>query len=792
MTRLPRARLLARALPGAAVALAVYLSSLGVLADSVSAGDKATGRIDLEASLEPADLAPGGSGTLIIRATLLNKEHDLEHYIYAAGEKALTWTPLAAPGVTYDVAGATLSPPMAVEDEGSTYQAWMNEFELRVPVTLGPDTAPSTQVGAALTYSGCIKSTGCYAPVKDHKVSVALPGGAGGGVLADSTPVGSTVGIDVANGGTASIDYDEDKGEVIVTFVPAFLHHMYGPGTTEPGTVPIGVEPVASEGVTWGPVAIEADDVIEMPVSVRVPVTKTDAVRELAVRVTFSACDDAGCKGPVQGERLTLRWPGAKAAPEEAPKGADAQKTGGLLFPVIEGDTLDKSLAPVADDAGAVQAAAEESLLLAMGLLFLMGIGLAFTPCVLPIIPITVSVITGGNADIPKQRLSALLLTYVAGLSLAFATMGTIAAGVGGSLSAAFAMPGVQWSIAILFIGLAFSMIGVYELQPPAWLMKLQGGAQKRSGSLIGAFMFGILGAIIASPCTAPAVAGALIVVAKTGSLAIGFWMFFAFGLGMGTVFFAAGALNFLARPGPWMVWVRYTFGMLLFGVALYYLYSGGLVSTPVLWIMGLVITVLAVVGVAWHLRTKEYEEPARARRRGLEVGAMWLAALVLVAILGSHQSGEWVYVKDRAHLAQLVKEANAEGKPVVVDFWAEWCHYCKEYDKLIEGDEDLKAQFERVAKLKVDLTDDAERWDLRHAVGLTLPAQPYMVFIDREGRIRKGADVTQWNGDGEAGIAQLRARLAVVLGGETTEAKPVEAGATPGTKSDTEPGAPR
>lgn len=772
----------ARLLVASVLALAVLV--VFATPEAAQAGDKSSGRIDIDVALEPADAAPGSDATLVFTLKPLDKAaHELPgaHFIYAAGEKAIRYEAVEAAGVTYHLDKASRSDPQDVKDFEEVHKAWIEPFEIRVPVTLGEDLAEGTKLGLDFHYFGCLQGVACYGPVKSHVVTVTYGTAQGAGSTLDGStggaavdpdvaaePTGGTAGDEFSDGGSAEVMFDEAAGEVVVTFTPAFNHKMYGVG--KDGNIAIGVKPVEADGVTWGKPTSDATPEFEIGAKIRIPVEREDDVRELQVLVTFQACDAmiGACKPPVQDQPVTIRWPDADEptpepiAPTAAPTPED---TGGLLFPVVEGDSLEGKVPPVEDESSLVQETVEKSPLLGMGLLFLIGLGLAFTPCVLPIIPITVSVITGGNADIPKKRLTSLLLMYVLGLSLAFASMGTFAAVAGGSLSAAFTMPAVQWGIALIFIALAFSMIGVYELQPPAWLMKLQGGAQKRSGSMIGAFLFGILGAIIASPCTAPAVAGLLIVTAKTGDVAIGFWLFFALGLGMGAVFFAAGALNFLMRPGPWMVYVRYTFGMLLFGAALYYLYSGGLISTTALWIMGLVIGGLAAYGVSWHLRTKEGEVPKTAHGRGLQVAVMWIAVTAFVAVIAAHESGDWIYVKDREHLAQLVEEANAEGKPAVVDFWAEWCFYCKEYDKLIEGDEELKKLFTRVKKIKVDLTDDAERWDIRHAVGLEAAAQPYMVFIDRKGRIRKGADVTQWYGDGEPGIEQLKARLAIVLG---------------------------
>nr|MDJ0523620.1 cytochrome c biogenesis protein CcdA [Planctomycetota bacterium] len=563
--------------------------------------------------------------------------------------------------------------------------------------------------------------------------------------------------------GGAQVRLSKDGKEIIVTFAPTFGWYFYGPDD-QTGSIQVSVEPVPTEGVEFGEVTLPPGEKITslMPYEVKVPFTRADSAKAIELKVVWQGCSEEGtCNNP-RRESFRITWPGGADEPAPAKEPDQPVEQGEVLFPVVEDDEIGSE-----SDSSVIQRLMRDSPLLGFGFIFIIGLGLAFTPCVLPIVPITVSVITGGNADIPKKRLTGLLGTYVGGLALTFGAMGVIAALAGGGLATAFTLPAVQWGIAILFIALSFSMIGVYELQPPAWLMNLQGGAQKRQGSVLGAFLFGCLGAVIASPCVAPVVAGMLIVTANTGSIPLGFFMFFTLGIGMGTVFFSAGALNFLMRPGPWMIWVRYVFGMLLFGVALYYLKSGGHISEAALWGMGVGVSVLAMLGVAWHLRTKEGESAGPARMRGIKVATLFMASVVAVFFITKKPEGllDWIYVEDSEHLVALVEQAKSEGKPAVVDFWAEWCYYCKEYDKLIAAEPEVRERFEQVMRIKVDLTDDDQRWDVRHAVGQEAPLQPFLVFIDRQGRIRRKADVDKFLDPEE-----IVKRLDLILNSEPVE----------------------
>jgi len=663
----------------------------------------------------------------------------------------MTYEPLKAPGVAYDLDSIQLSDSHVWKDEmGDPADVWEGSFEFRIKIALAADVAPGTKVGMAFTYNGCIENVGCYPPVVGQRAFVAIGSPSAAPQL--SSPA-------EREEGGVHFEIDEAKGELLITFQPQFGWHFYGPDD-ESGASQVAVEPVMAKGVEWGEVKLPAAGEIEGAYKVHLAFQREPGVPEIAVKVKWAGCRSGafGTCNPPREELLRVVWGGGHLTPEPV---AEAVPEGEVLFDVVENDDIAGSR-----DTGMMARLLAGNPFVAFGSIFLIGLLLAFTPCVLPIIPITVSVITGGNADIPKGRLAGLLLTYVIGLSLAFATMGVVAALAGGSMSAAFENAGVQWAIALVFLVLAFGMLGVYELQPPAFLMKLQGGAQRRSGSFIGAFLFGCLGAIIASPCTGPAIAGLLLAVAQSGNAVQGFLLFLTLGLGMGAVFFAAGSLNFVMRPGPWMVWVRYGFGAVLVGAAFYYLGSGQLISESTLYVGGLIVAILALFGVAWHLQHKEGEQPRQARWRGLQVAVLLVGVTALVGFL-THRSEnllKWTYVRDTDHLVKLVEEANAQGKPVVVDFWAKWCHFCNEYDELIAGNPSLRKRFEQVARIKVDLTKDSKRWDLRHAVGLKLQAQPYMVFIDRKGRIRRNADVVEWMGAKE-GPQQLKARLDLILG---------------------------
>ncbi len=639
---------------------------------------------------------------------------------------------------------------------------------------VAPPVAPSPDVPAAPV----------DAPVAPAPVDAAPP------VAAGPAPVSTLANASISTP-EAKVGVVATTAAFVVTFEPAEGHHLYPLGSED--GVPVSVEGKPSAGVTWGKASappLGAPDIHEA-YTVTIPYTDASAGKAaLAVAVSWQACLDTGiCRQPEAPHRFELRRAAdGKLSLEETMDGVPAAPTV-VVAPPVAADgapgAAPKASGPVAASGllFEVSGRAEEGFIertwrtsgyLILGILFAIGIGLAFTPCVLPIIPITVSIVGGGNASVSKGRMAFLLTCFVLGLSMAFGTMGLISAKAGASFSAAFQSPVALWVIAGIFTVLAFGMFGVYELQPPAWAQRLQGGA--KGGNPVGAFLFGGMSALIASPCTGPVIAGLIVFTAQSGNSLLGFLMFVSLGLGMGAVFFAAGSLNLLMKPGPWMVWVRHFFGALLVGVALYYLRNAGKIDGPALVVGAVVIAALAAVGIRRHLIHREAEDPRVARSTALKVATMTLAFSLLAGVLtggllpdraiadeGS-TSLEWAKPTSREALVAEVEKAKRDGIPTVVDFWAKWCTYCKAYDRVIESNPDVLAAFRKVHRVKIDLTDDDRPWEagIRDGLGVPRDQQPFLVFIDASGRIRRDLDLPEWKKAGSADA--LRQRLGELL----------------------------
>jgi thiol:disulfide interchange protein len=208
----------------------------------------------------------------------------------------------------------------------------------------------------------------------------------------------------------------------------------------------------------------------------------------------------------------------------------------------------------------------------------------------------------------------------------------------------------------------------------------------------------------------------------------------------MGAVLFAAGSMNLLMKPGPWMVWVRHGFGVIMVGAALFYLASAGLLSHPTgVLALGLSVAVLVGLGIARHLVKGQGQPVGAAASQSARVAVLVSAATLLVVLITKPASGDltWTTITSREHVLAEVAAARREGKGTVIDVWATWCPKCKYYDKKIEDSKETLDAFRGLKRLRLDVTDD--NFDsLRAELRIPRVQQPYMVFIDRDGFQRK------------------------------------------------------
>jgi thiol:disulfide interchange protein DsbD len=328
-----------------------------------------------------------------------------------------------------------------------------------------------------------------------------------------------------------------------------------------------------------------------------------------------------------------------------------------------------------------------------IGAFFVLGLAMALTPCVLPMLPIMSSVVFGSKTEqhknISRMRSSILALAYVLGMALMYSVAGMLTAALGSNIQVWLQSSWVLVAFSLLLLVLSASLFGFYELRlPHAWHNKIdQIAGKQRGGSVIGAFLLGAISTLIASPCVTAPLAGVLAFIAQTGSIPLGGLLLFVMALGMGLplLLFAVGAKRLLPRAGVWMTWVQRIFGILLIALAAW-------VITPVF--------------------TKNQD--AAASTHQLASGLVFQR------------------VNNLKELNALVALANEKQKPVLVDFYADWCITCKEMELLTFNNPKVSKVLESYQLIQIDVTNNTlEHQQILKQYGLFGPPAILLIGLD-------------------------------------------------------------
>lgn len=421
--------------------------------------------------------------------------------------------------------------------------------------------------------------------------------------------------------------------------------------------------------------------------------------------LAFQPCNDQQCLAPASvpfhAEVAVSGGSGAAAAATDAGPGAGSGTA-------------------AAGDFGAVLS--RRGWLVGFLVLFLGGLALNLTPCVYPIIPITIGFF-GGQSRGKTGKPVGLAATYVLGMALTYSTLGVVAALSGKLFGSALQSPWVLGGIALVFVGLSLSMFGLYDINPPRFVMD-RAGAKKGFG---GAFGMGLLVGVVAAPCLGPFVLGLLTFVAARRDPVLGFVMFFVLSVGLGLpyLFLASfsGALTKLPRAGAWMVEIKKVFGFVLLAMAAYF----GRFLLPDAarrWAVPAVLGLGALYLLFSALRSKA---PPMARAA---VGSAAIVFLGAAAFFARPQGGQPLpFVPyDASRIAQATR-------PAMIDFSADWCAPCHELEDETFADPRVRRALAGTALFKADMT----RQDSPEAIALStkfnVQGMPTVIFLDAQGR---------------------------------------------------------
>ena len=360
--------------------------------------------------------------------------------------------------------------------------------------------------------------------------------------------------------------------------------------------------------------------------------------------------------------------------------------------------------------------------------IFLGGMALNLTPCVYPLLPITVSYF-GGRSGQGRGRLVVHGLLYLAGLAVTNSALGVIAAFTGGLMGALLQNPLVLVTVATVLVIFASSLFGLWELRLPGSLTQ---AASKSYAGYGGSLFMGLTLGVVAAPCIGPFVLGLLTWVASMGSPWLGFMIFFTLSLGLGLpLFFLAifsGSLEKLPRSGEWILWVRKLMGWVLVGMAAYFIRPLLPETVSVFLLAG--VALAAAIHLGWLDRT------AAAFR-----GFQWLntAAVLVGVIIATFLAGSWALrgpgVTWQPYSDQLLRTAKQEQKPVIIDFYATWCTPCRELDDItFHHPEVVKLAAQDFVMVKVDLTQKGNPLHTRLLEQYGVKGVPTVVFLDCRG----------------------------------------------------------
>ncbi len=473
----------------------------------------------------------------------------------------------------------------------------------------------------------------------------------------------------------------------------------------------------------------------------------TPQAMDLDLEIGYQGCADGGLCYLPQTKVITVSLPEALS--------------------VSDLSDLPPADAPVSEQGRIAQIINNSSLLAVVSTMFGLGLLLAFTPCVLPMIPILTAIIAGEGDEVTPTRGFTLALSYVLGMAIVYTAAGVVAVAAGAQVQAAFNQPWVLTLFAALFVVLAVAMFGVFDLQMPSSIQSKLAAASsnQKSGTVVGAFIMGALSSLIVTACVAPALVAALAVMSQSGDYFRGGVALFAMSLGMGAPLLLVGAAQgkFLPKAGPWMVAVKGAFGFMMLGLAIWMLSR----FLPGALIMAMWAVLVFMVGVFMGGLTTITTESSVPQKLGKGFGGLAIIYGILLVIgaatggtnplqplasvsFGGGEAGVSVAAHDELPFQRIktvddldreIAAASGAGKTVMLDFYADWCVSCKEMEAWTFTDSSVQDALSNTVWLQADVTaNDSEDKALLDRFGVFGP--PTIIFFGTDGQQRHGYEV--------------------------------------------------
>ena len=468
-----------------------------------------------------------------------------------------------------------------------------------------------------------------------------------------------------------------------------------------------------------------------------------DGVKDIGFKISYQGCSEQGlCYEPytdtfklkIDAAKLSSASSGTELKPLQIPKKETKETSAEKSETDMIADVIKNS-----------------STWMVLLTFFGFGLLLSLTPCVFPMIPIISGVIISQCKNEAKCKAFALSLVYVLAMSVAYTIAGVLAGLFGANLQAALQNPYVIVAFAGIFVALAFSMFGFYELKLPDSVVNKVSSTGKKKGGFVGVAIMGFLSALIVGPCVAAPLAGALVYIGQTGDAVLGGAALFFMSLGMGIplIFVGTSAGKFMPRPGEWMTLVNAFFGVTMIIIAIWMLER----------ILDSYITMLAYsftgIGFAYYLGLFDHEKAKHHVKRSIAMIIFIYSVAVFIGVLsgsnsmskplsGLTSSGSTLSTPETTHpefeKVTSISELDAllekyEGKKILLDFTAEWCAVCKELDSVTFSDEAVKAKIDDFVLIQADITDNGEdEKNLSAKYGVFGP--PAIIFFSEDGDV--------------------------------------------------------
>lgn len=471
----------------------------------------------------------------------------------------------------------------------------------------------------------------------------------------------------------------------------------------------------------------------------------TEAKSDANITIRYQGCADKGlCYPPTKKTldlsevELTTAFTNSTTSAENILSALNSPNAEAVK--ALAGNSVDSS-ADSSEQHQLVDMLKSDSVWLTLVAFFIGGLLLSFTPCVFPMYPILTGIIVGQGNKLSTKRAFALSFAYVQGMAVTYTLLGIVVAIAGAQFQAMFQHPIVLIVLSVLFIFLALSMFGLFNLAlPSSWQNKLnQLSSNQKGGSYFGVLVMGAISGLVASPCTTAPLTGALLYISQSGDILLGASALYALSLGMGLPLLVLGSSGgkLLPKAGNWMTVIKNIFGLLLLAVPIFLLERFlPVIIINVLW----TVLILATAGYFYTVNQDTQKTFGFGLRSILIfliffVGANKAYQLAYpatnTAISQQAHLIEFEHVKNLAEMNQAIAKANAQGKTVMVDLYADWCVACKEFEEYTFFESNVQNALSNSVLLQVDLTDTGSKDSIELMSTFDIFGLPSILFFD-------------------------------------------------------------